>query len=167
MSKKVSNKISAKSKKRIPKDALTNNIDVTVKKKNNTNCNIKKAAMIKALKSNLGNVSKSCDEVGIERSTHYRWFEDDAEYKKTIHDIEEANIDFAECKLRELMEGANFQAVTNKGAIVTLKSAPNPTSVNFFLKTKGRSRGYAEKLEIDHNVNNLESVQFIIKGKDK
>ena len=48
---------------------------------------IKKRAMVKALKKTLGIVTDAIDKVGIARSTHYDWLNDDPSYKKAVDDL--------------------------------------------------------------------------------
>jgi isopentenyldiphosphate isomerase len=94
--------------------------------------NIKKKAMIEALIKSLGVVTTACKDVDIARQTHYRWLQEDEDYKKEVDAIGDMTIDFAESKLHEQI---------NKG---------DTTSIIFFLKTKGKKRGYIERQEIEH-----------------
>jgi hypothetical protein len=103
--------------------------------------------MIQALEKSLGIVTTACKSVDIARSTHYEWMEEDTKYKKEVDGIIDIAIDFAESQLNQLIQGARHQVVTNKGDIVEVKDAPNPTSIIFFLKTKGKKRGYVETTE--------------------
>lgn len=90
-----------------------------------------KKAMLEALEQTLGVVTTACRKVGIGRTTFYLWMREDEEFKKQVDDIENIAIDFAESKLHEqILNG-------------------NPTSTIFYLKTKGKKRGYIEKSEID------------------
>ncbi len=91
--------------------------------------------MLLALQANLGIVTKSADDAQINRATHYLWLRDDPDYKAAVEEIENVAIDFAEGKLHGLIK--------NGDTIATI----------FFLKTKGKKRGYIEKQEIDQNVN--------------
>lgn len=91
---------------------------------------IKKKAMIKALEKSLGIVTLACKEVGIERSTHYDWLKADEEYKKKVEDIGEVALDFAESKLHKQID------------------KEDTTATIFYLKTKGKKRGYVERTEI-------------------
>ena len=70
-------------------------------------------------------------------------------------------IDFAESQLNVLMQGASHEVVTNRGDIVEIKDAPNPSSIIFYLKTKGKKRGYVEKQEVE-----LSGEREIFKGLD-
>lgn len=92
---------------------------------------VNKKEMIQSLKRHKGCVKDACDETGIGRSTHYRWIEEDAEYRDSVLDITEGIVDFAENKLRQLIEEGDT------------------TATIFFLKTKGKKRGYVERNEIE------------------
>ena len=94
--------------------------------------NIKKDLMIKALEKSLGVITSACKQVGINRSTHHKWYNEDKEYAKMVDDMKEIAIDFAESSL--------FRQIEDKV----------PTSTIFYLKTKGKHRGYIETV---HNVN--------------
>lgn len=89
-----------------------------------------KKIMLEALRLNMGNVSKAMEAAGIKcRQTHYNWLENDADYKAEVEAINEANIDLAE------------------GELLKNIKAGDTTSLIFFLKTKGKGRGYIEKVE--------------------
>lgn len=88
--------------------------------------------MIQALESSLGIVTGACKKVGIARQTHYRWMEEDASYRKSVESISDICLDFAESQLhQQIMEG-------------------NVASTIFYLKTKGKRRGYVERTELEH-----------------
>ena len=91
-----------------------------------------KKAMLEALEKSLGVVTSACKSVGIGRTTHYMWMENDPEYNKAVKDIENVALDFAESQLHQQIKGGN------------------PTSTIFYLKTKGKKRGYIERQEISH-----------------
>lgn len=88
-----------------------------------------KKAFIENMQRTLGNITESCKAVNISRSTFYEWRDHDEEFARQIADVEESCIDFAESKLKQ-------------------RIAEGDTSANiFYLKTKGRNRGYNEKVE--------------------
>lgn len=89
----------------------------------------KKNAMIAALRSSLGVVTRAAELVGIDRRTHYRWMQEDEQYAADVKDLEEVAVDFAESRLHKLMDDGHAAAII------------------FYLKTKGRQRGYVEKTE--------------------
>lgn len=89
-----------------------------------------KKALVEALEKSLGVVSTACKAAGISRDTHYRWLKEDPEYKAQVEELSEVAIDFAESHLHKLIKDGN------------------PAATIFFLKTKGKSRGYVERQEI-------------------
>ena len=98
--------------------------------KTNTS-NTKKEAMLEALEKSLGIVSTAAKMVGIDRSTHYAWLKADADYNKAVSSIQDSVLDFAESHLYKLVKEGN------------------PAATIFFLKTKGKKRGYIERQEIE------------------
>ena len=91
----------------------------------------KKAAMLEALEKSLGIVSTACKMVDISRQTHYAWLKSDEEYKSAVNSIQDGVLDFAESHLYKLVKEGN------------------PAATIFFLKTKGKKRGYIERQEIE------------------
>lgn len=91
-----------------------------------------KKAMVEALEKSLGIVTTACKSVDISRETHYRWLKEDPKYKEAVEGIEDIAIDFAESKLHKQIE---------KG---------DTTATIFYLKTKGKKRGYIERQEIQY-----------------
>ena len=91
----------------------------------------KKAAMLEALEKSLGIVSTACKMVDISRQTHYAWLKADEDYKKAVDSIQDGVLDFAESHLYKLVKEGN------------------PAATIFFLKTKGKKRGYIERQEIE------------------
>lgn len=96
---------------------------------------LQKAAMIKALEKSLGIVTTAAKSVGIDRTTHYSWMEQDADYKAAVEGISDIALDFAETKLHEQI---------NNGEV---------SSTIFYLKTKGKKRGYVERVENETTLN--------------
>ena len=96
---------------------------------NQSRTTTQKKAMIEALESALGIVTTACKKVGISRETHYNWLRKDEEYKKAVQSIEDVVLDFAESQLHKQVKDGNA------------------TSTIFFLKTKGKRRGYVERSE--------------------
>ena len=90
--------------------------------------------MIEALIKSLGIVTTACKQVGISRTLHYNWYNEDPEYRKVVDDVADVALDFAESKLHALIDKGD-------------------TSANiFYLKTKGKRRGYIERTEIDATI---------------
>ena len=99
-----------------------------------TDFNIHKKAMIEALEKSLGVVTTAAKSVGIDRSTHYKWMENDPDYKEAVDSIQDIALDFAESQLHKQISNGEV------------------SSTIFFLKTKGRKRGYVERTEIAADV---------------
>jgi hypothetical protein len=98
---------------------------------------LKKQSFIEAYQKSFGNVSQSCKASGISRQTFYNWKEEDSEFLSEIVNVEpeEVFIDFAENALaKKISEG-------------------DTTAIIFALKTKGKKRGYVERQEFNHQVN--------------
>jgi hypothetical protein len=94
------------------------------------NTTLLKKNMLVALEKNMGIVSISARQVGVHRATHYEWMKDDEHYRTAVQHLEGNQLDLAESVLlNQIREG-------------------NTTAVIFFLKTKGRVRGYVERTEI-------------------
>lgn len=95
---------------------------------------VQKAAMLAALRKTLGVVSAACRQVNISRETHYDWMANDTKYAGAVNSISEEAIDFAEGKLLQRIDAGDTVATI------------------FFLKTKGKARGYVEKTEVDNTI---------------
>lgn len=115
---------------------------------NHQNSTLKKA-MLEALEKSLGIVTTACKIVGIDRGTHYNWLKDDEDYRDAVNGIEDIAIDFAESNLHKLIQSGDT------------------ASTIFFLKTKGKKRGYIERVE-NHNTIDLnpDLMQRLDKFKD-
>jgi predicted transcriptional regulator len=96
----------------------------------NKSRHIKKESMIKALEQSLGIVTVACKKAEIPRSTFYKWLNEDEDFAREVKDIENIALDFAESQLHKQI-------------------SENSTSATiFYLKTKGKKRGYIERQEI-------------------
>ena len=107
-----------------------------------TQTDTKKKAMIGALQQSLGVVTSACKAVGISRETHYEWLREDADYKYKVEDLSNIALEFAESQLHN-----------------QIKNGSTPATI-FYLKTKGKKRGYIERQEIQHE--NLEPLTIEI-----
>jgi len=112
----------------------------------------KKKAMVEALEKSLGIVSTAAKQVGISRDTHYRWLKEDAEYKDQVEGIADLALDYVESQL--------FKSIGNHSDAATI----------FYLKTKGKKRGYIERQEItgaDGDKLNAFTVEIVNQNTDK
>ena len=90
--------------------------------------NANKKAAIEALKKTLGNVSKACEAVGIDRSTFYDWVNADPAFAQSLKDVREKTVDIAETALQKLIQEGN-------------------PAIICYLKTQAKDRGYREGME--------------------
>lgn len=89
----------------------------------------------KAIEDSGGNISIIAERLGCEWHTAKTYIEKSEETKAAYEAETESVIDLAESKLIE-----NIQANDN-------------TAIIFYLKTKGKKRGYIEKTEVEHSGN--------------
>jgi len=110
----------------------------------NKNEHLKKG-LIEALTKSLGVVTTACESVGVSRTTYYKYYSTDKQFKERVDSIADEAIDFVESQLFELIRTGNVAATI------------------FFLKTKGKKRGYTERQddEISTNNDNNITVEFI------
>tara|TARA_R110001632_G_scaffold204002_1_gene327418 strand:+ start:138 stop:491 length:354 start_codon:yes stop_codon:yes gene_type:complete len=92
---------------------------------------IKKESLLQALEKSLGIVTVACKSADVPRSTYYKWLKSDEEFAASVKDIENIALDFGESQLHKQIGLGNTSATI------------------FFLKTKGRKRGYIERSELD------------------
>lgn len=76
-----------------------------------------------------GNTGLVCETLRISRKEVARWMKEDVEFKEEVDSVEERMIDFVENALYGKVADGDTQAIM------------------FFLKTKGKKRGYGEKVE--------------------
>jgi hypothetical protein len=104
---------------------------------------LKKERLLEALEKSLGIVSTACQSIGISRTTYYKYYNDDEDFKRSVDSISNIALDCAESQLFELIKEKNV------------------TAIIFYLKTKGKKRGYIEKQEVSHNSNNITGIRLI------
>ena len=90
----------------------------------------KKKAFLQALEKNLGIVTQTAKQVGIHRSTYYDWLNTDSAFRERAEEIQEVALDFVEGKLLKRINDES------------------DTAILFYLKTKGKHRGYVERTEV-------------------
>jgi len=97
------------------------------------------------------NITATCTAIKIARKTFYLWIEKDKKFKERVDEINESLIDHVETKLLSKI---------NSG---------DTTSIIFFLKTKGKNRGYIERVETENReVEDFTEVKIYIpdNGRD-
>lgn len=105
-----------------------------------------KKALIVAMEKNMGVVTAACKACRVERATFYNYYNNDKDFAKSIDDVGEQMLDFAESKLKSLIRDGD------------------KTAILFYLKTKGKHRGYIEQnvnlnLNQNHDVNKNDNLK--------
>lgn len=86
----------------------------------------RKEQMLITLVKTLGVVTAAADIVGISANAHYLWLKSDMDYADAVEELKNRALDFAESSL--------FSQIQKKNTAATI----------FYLKTKGKHRGYVE-----------------------
>jgi hypothetical protein len=110
-----------------------------------------KQALLEALEETKGIVTDAIRKVGkIARSTFYEWLKDDAEFKAKVDEIQDVALDFVEGKLFEKINGVQVRKSVDSetGEDIVYDLPPSDVAITFYLKTKGKRRGYVERQEI-------------------
>ena len=112
--------------------------------------NLKKETLLEALENGLGIVSTACNRTGISRSSFYKWYKEDEEFRKKVDDIDNVKLDYVETKL--------FKNIENE----------KEKSIIFYLQHKGHKRGYVQRQNINltSNEEDIKKIEIeIIKSK--
>jgi hypothetical protein len=97
-------------------------------KPNKTDINKKK--LLTALEKSLGVVTLACKSANLDRSQFYVWLKEDEAFAEAVEDMNNIALDFAESSLHKQIQGGV------------------PSSTIFYLKTRGKNRGYIERTEV-------------------
>ena len=111
---------------------------------------LKKETLLQALESSLGIVSTACNRSGISRSSFYKWYKEDEEFRKKVDEIDNLKLDFVESKL--------FKNIENE----------KEKSIIFYLQHKGHKRGYIQRQNINltSNEEDIKKIEIeIIESK--
>jgi len=100
------------------------------------------------LEKNAGMVQSTCKKINIDRQTYYNWLKNNEEFATRVEDIYEGLLDFGESQLFKLMKEGN------------------PAAIFFFLKCKGKKRGYIETQKIEHSGEIDTNITFVPARKE-
>ena len=96
-----------------------------------TKSNILKGNLLEALEKSLGVVTTACKIVDCNRSTFYKYYNNDSNFRESVDELQNLTLDFAESQLHKQIKDGNT------------------TATIFYLKTKGKRRGYIERKEVE------------------
>jgi len=105
----------------------------------------KQKQFLEQLENKEGNISQVCKSISIDRSTFYKWIQQNQHFKKEYEHVRENLIDDVESSLMKNIKGGD--------TIATI----------FFLKTRAKHRGYVEKQQLELSVD--EQIQEWLRGK--
>lgn len=103
-----------------------------------------KKSLIEALEKTLGVVTTACKLVGVDRSTYYKYYNEDPEFRAAADDMENVALDFSESQLH--------QQIKNGSTAATI----------FHLKTKGRKRGWQENMDLTTDGERIDNTIKVI-----
>lgn len=126
---KTSQKSSTKSAKKTPSAAQL------ARKKTDAERARLKEAFLQAYQQSAGILQPACDAVGISRKTVWEWRNKDQVFADRYNEVTDIALDFAE------------------SALMRQINAGDTTAIIFYLKCKGKERGYIEKQKIEAAVN--------------
>tara|TARA_R100000781_G_C4080688_1_gene127605 strand:+ start:2276 stop:2665 length:390 start_codon:yes stop_codon:yes gene_type:complete len=111
---------------------------------------LKKETLLKSLEGAMGIVSTACATSGISRSSYYKWYKEDDEFRAKVDEIDNVKLDFVESQL--------FKNISDK----------KEKSIIFYLQHRGHKRGYIQKQNINltSNEDDINKIEIeIIKSK--
>ena len=111
---------------------------------------IKKKMLIESLENSLGIVSTACTKANISRSSFYKWYKEDEEFRNKVDEIDNVKLDFVESQL--------FKNIQNQ----------KERSIIFYLQHKGHKRGYIQRQNINltSNEEDIKKIEIeIIESK--
>jgi len=106
----------------------------------------RKARLLEVLRETRGIVSVACARCGVARRTFYVWLDADQDFKRSVEDVNEEAVDFVESKLLERIESGAER------------------SIIFFLRTRGKPRGYRESGSAENDMLNRELLGMFSKA---
>jgi hypothetical protein len=101
-----------------------------------------KEKILKALEEEHGVVTSACKRAGISRAQYYKLWNADSEFREQCEEVQESAVDYVESQLFKNMQEGNV------------------TAQIFYLKTKGKHRGYIEKTQVEQEITGSIKFQF-------
>ena len=85
-----------------------------------------KRLLIEAMVKSMGVVTQACKMANLDRGTFYNYYNSDPEFKKACDECQDIALDFVESRLMKQIESGDT------------------TGIIFYLRTKGKHRGYLQ-----------------------
>jgi hypothetical protein len=106
-----------------------------------------KELLLKSLQENLGILAPALKVANMNRNTFSKYYEEDLIFRNLVDEIREEAVDY--------VEGQLFRQIKNGGASQTI----------FYLKTKGKHRGYIEQNDTNMTIDAVK-IKYIIPKDD-
>lgn len=106
-----------------------------------------KEKLLIALEKYMGIVTPACKEVGVSRDRFYTYYNNDDEFRKSVDDIHNIQGDFVETQLFKNIQSGDRQ------------------SIMFYLKYKGKNRGYTNSIEISGGTEPIQ-IKYILPNNE-
>lgn len=102
-----------------------------------------KKKLLEALERTLGIVTPACKEAGVSRDTFYKYYREDPVFKSQVDELENLTLDYVESQLfKQIKDGSE-------------------RSILFYMKYKGRKRGYNDSLDITSGGEKITEIKLI------
>ena len=109
-----------------------------------------KEILIQMMEKHLGIVSAACKDANLSRETFYKYYRLDPEFKEKIDAINDYTLDFVEAQLLKKIKGGSER------------------SILFYMRYKGRKRGYSDSLDITSGGQPITEIKLIqVKNENK
>lgn len=102
------------------------------------------AQMIEALRAAGGVIAVAARAIGCDRNTVYAYMGRYSTVKDAYDEANETNLDVAEAGLMAFVRGQ----VTENGERRTVDDRVRLDATKYYLRTKGRTRGYGDRMEV-------------------
>ena len=99
----------------------------------------------KICEAKAGNVSNIAKALNVDRKTIYEWIKKYPKYKQAFDDVKESLLDFVESQQMLLIRG--LMKKDGDGNFIGWIEKPSESMIQWFEKTRGRGRGYGDKVE--------------------
>lgn len=103
---------------------------------------------LKHFRDGHGIVTYACDKTGISRETYRQWKLKDPKFKAACEEVSEVVLDVVESKLLNKINDEDL------------------TAIIFYLKTKGKHRGYVERVENNVSLTPFEDLMMSLPDDD-
>ena len=107
--------------------------------------------MIDALREAGGVMTAAARKIGCSRHTVRRYVDEYPKVREVLEEENETNLDEGENTLIDYVRGVTTIEVDGERVTKPVDDRTRLDALKFYLRTKGRSRGYGDRIETDHS----------------